>query len=154
MFTFRWIPLGKVWTPLWSHLCVKQYLYSSSRRMALALDNPRTLICHRTKKPILSNSARRNTVFALSWWKSVFPCWPTLVCPCVVVQRKTSLMVSLFTCLAYLFRVRIKLKLLTIVERDLNAPFSIAPTPRWGRRYPFPWIAPLYPWSVPYNAEY
>ena len=31
--------------------------------------------------------------------------------------------------------------------------FSIATTPRRsGRRYSIPWIAPLYPWSLPYNA--
>ena len=32
--------------------------------------------------------------------------------------------------------------------------FSIATTSRSrGRRYSFSWIAPLYPWSVPYNTE-
>ena len=42
----------------------------------------------------------------------------------------------------------------TIVESDSEAPFSIATTPRsWGIRYSFPWIAPLYPWSVSSNAE-
>ena len=42
----------------------------------------------------------------------------------------------------------------TVVERDLKAPFSIATTPRCRRvRYSFPWIAPLYPRYVPYNAE-
>ena len=35
----------------------------------------------------------------------------------------------------------------TIVEGDLKAPFSCR-----GERYVFPWIAPLYPWSLPYNA--
>ena len=47
-----------------------------------------------------------------------------------------------------------KVKLATIVEGDPNAPFSIATTPRCrGGRYSIPWIAPLYPWTVPYNAE-
>ena len=47
-----------------------------------------------------------------------------------------------------------KVKLATIVEGDPKAPFSIATTPRWrGGRYSIPWIAPLYPWTVPYNAE-
>ena len=33
--------------------------------------------------------------------------------------------------------------------------FTIATTPRCRRgRYSIPWIAPLYPWSVSYNAEY
>ena len=45
-------------------------------------------------------------------------------------------------------------KLATVVEDDQKVPFSIATTPRcrgWG--YSFPWIAPLYPWYVPYIAE-
>ena len=42
----------------------------------------------------------------------------------------------------------------TIVEGDPKVPFSIATTPRCrGGRYSFPWISPLYPWSLPYNAE-
>ena len=45
-------------------------------------------------------------------------------------------------------------KLATIVEGDLKVPFSLATTPMCRRgRYSFHWIAPLYPWSVPYNAE-
>ena len=45
-------------------------------------------------------------------------------------------------------------ELATIVEGDPKAPFSIATTPRCrGGRYSIPWIAPLYPWTVPYNAE-
>ena len=46
-------------------------------------------------------------------------------------------------------------KLATIVKGDPKAPFSIATTPMCGRgHYSFPWVAPLYPWSVPYNAEH
>ena len=38
------------------------------------------------------------------------------------------------------------MKLVNFVEGDLKALFSIAKTPRCrGRRYYFPWIAPLYP---------
>ena len=41
-----------------------------------------------------------------------------------------------------------------LVEGDPKAPFSIATTPRCrGGRYSIPRIAPLYPWTVPYNAE-
>ena len=48
-----------------------------------------------------------------------------------------------------------KVKLATIVEGDPKAPFSIATTPRCrGGRYSIPRIAPLYPWTVPYNAEF
>ena len=37
-------------------------------------------------------------------------------------------------------------KLATLVEGDLKAPFSIATTPSCrGGRYSFPWIASLYP---------
>ena len=47
-----------------------------------------------------------------------------------------------------------KVKLATVVKGDLKAPFSIATTPRCrGGHYSFPWIAPFYPWSLPYNAE-
>ena len=46
-----------------------------------------------------------------------------------------------------------KVKLATLVESDPKAPFSIATTPRYrGGRYLFPWIVPLYPRSLPYNA--
>ena len=37
---------------------------------------------------------------------------------------------------------------------DPKAPFLIATTPRCrGGHYSFPWIAPLYPWYIPYKAE-
>ena len=45
-------------------------------------------------------------------------------------------------------------KLETVVKGDPKAPLSIATTPRCKRGcYFFPWIAPLYPWYIPYNAE-
>ena len=44
-----------------------------------------------------------------------------------------------------------KKKMVTLVEGDQKTPFSIA-TYRGGR-YSIPWIAPLYPWSLPCNAE-
>ena len=47
---------------------------------------------------------------------------------------------------------RLKVKLVTLVEGNPKAPFSMATTPRAGH-YFFPWIAPLYLWSLPYNAE-
>ena len=44
--------------------------------------------------------------------------------------------------------------LATVVESDQKASFLIASTPRCRRgRYSFPWIAPFYPWYVPYIAE-
>ena len=47
-----------------------------------------------------------------------------------------------------------KVNLATLVESDSKAPFSIATTPRCrGGHYSIPWITPLYPQYVPYNAE-
>ena len=47
-----------------------------------------------------------------------------------------------------------KVKLATLVEGDLKPPFSIATTPSCrGGCNSFPWIAPLYSWSLPHNAE-
>ena len=44
--------------------------------------------------------------------------------------------------------------LATLDEDNPKAPFSIATTQRCRRgRDSIPWIAPLYPGSVPYNAE-
>ena len=46
------------------------------------------------------------------------------------------------------------LLLAIVIEGDQKAPLSIDATPRCrGGRYSFPWIAPLYPWYVPYIAE-
>ena len=46
-------------------------------------------------------------------------------------------------------------KVCNLSRRLPKAPFSIATTPRCrGGRNSFSWIAPLYPWSLPYNAEY
>ena len=53
------------------------------------------------------------------------------------------------------FAKNIKVNLATVVEGDPKVPFSIATTPRCrGERHSFPWIAPLYPWSIPYKAVY
>ena len=44
-----------------------------------------------------------------------------------------------------------KVKLATVVWSDQKAPFSIVTTPKCREgRYPFLWIAPLYPWYVPF----
>ena len=45
-------------------------------------------------------------------------------------------------------------KLATLIEVDSKALFSIATILRYrGGCYSIPWIAPLYPWSLPYNSE-
>ena len=49
--------------------------------------------------------------------------------------------------------VCVKVKLATLVEGDPKAPFSIATTRRCRGRYSIPYIAPLYPWSLPYSAK-
>ena len=54
----------------------------------------------------------------------------------------------------YIYIYKLQVKLATIVEGDPMAPFLIATTPRCrGGHYSFPWIAPVYPWSLLYNAE-
>ena len=50
--------------------------------------------------------------------------------------------------------MRSKVKLVTLVKGEPKALFSIATTPRCREgHYSIPRIAPLYPWSLPYNAE-
>ena len=47
-----------------------------------------------------------------------------------------------------------KVKLVILVKGDPKAPFSIATIPMCrGGCYSIPWIAPLYPLSLPYSAE-
>ena len=59
---------------------------------------------------------------------------------------------SVFNC-TFFKKINSK-KLTTLVKGDQKAPFSIATTPRSrGGCYSITWIAPLYPWSLPYNAE-
>ena len=54
----------------------------------------------------------------------------------------------------YIYIYIYKLKLVFIDEGDPKAPFSLATTLSCREGcYSFPWIAPLYPWSIPYNAE-
>ena len=70
--------------------------------------------------------------------------WPTWKRPCAALVRLVR----------HTTNTNVKVKLATIVEGDPKAPFSIATTPRCrGGRYSIPWIAPLYPWTVPFNAE-
>ena len=58
----------------------------------------------------------------------------TYVCVCVCIHKSV--------------------KLVTLVEGDPKAPFSITTTPRCRRGcYSFLLIAPLYPCSLPYNTE-
>ena len=80
----------------------------------------------------------------LQWtWKSMLPffskVWFFFISTCI----KQKFQFLLFCVYMY------KVKLTTIVEGNSKAPFSLATTPRCrGGHYSFPWIAPLYPWSL------
>ena len=50
---------------------------------------------------------------------------------------------------------KVKVKLMTVVGGDPKAAFSFATTLKCRRGcHSFPWIAPLCPCFIPYNAEY
>ena len=50
--------------------------------------------------------------------------------------------------------VKVKDKLAILVEGDPEAPFLVDTTPRCREGCSsIPWIAPFYPWSLPYNAK-
>ena len=56
------------------------------------------------------------------------------VCVCVHIYKPVCIYIYIYS------------KSATVVGGNQNALFSIATTPKcWGRRYCFPWIAPLYP---------
>ena len=45
-------------------------------------------------------------------------------------------------------------RLATVVKDDSKVLFSLVTTPKfWNGRCSFPWIAPLYPKYISYNAE-
>ena len=85
-------------------------------------------------------------------------------------NRNTIYYISYYFWFTYSFRIfnlfGSKVKLVTIVEGDLKAPFSIATTPRYrGGRNSFLWIAPLTldvylillsvkQWGIKYNFWY
>ena len=124
-------------------------------------------------------SSGLHPVSSHSCWMYVRAGRPAFAWPYVGVYRSTSLMSSSLllqqypaclvrlTCIVFVMGGRwpyswclegcllaTQKKLATIVEGDPKAPFSIATTPRCrGGRYSIPRIVPLYPWTVPYNAE-
>ena len=81
---------------------------------------------------------------ALEMWSTYsLPLFPGQLIPTVVHCRWLS----------SIGQIKIS-KVMTLLESDPKVPFSIATTPRCREEYhSIPWIAPLYPWSVPYNAE-
>ena len=49
---------------------------------------------------------------------------------------------------------RVQVLSISVVSKKRKALFSIATTPKCREgHYSFPWIAPLYPWYIPYNSE-
>ena len=61
--------------------------------------------------------------------------------------------IEFITCI-YIYIYIVKVKLTTAVVGDQRDPFLIASIPRCsGGHYSFLWIAPLYPWYVPYIAK-
>ena len=107
---------------------------------------PRSSRCILQPQPNSSSSSRNKHLACLRVrWTKENPSSETL---------DTFVLAPHISVLSYLFSFFF-LKLATIVEGDPKAPFSIATTPRCrGGRYSIPRIAPLYPWTVPYNAEY
>ena len=77
---------------------------------------------------------------------------------CSIVFYKTCLNIRVCVCereSIYIYIYIYIYKLMTVIEDDQKAPFSIATTPRCrGGRYSFPWIVPLYIWYIPYIAEW
>ena len=112
-----------------------------------------------------SRSSGQHPVSSRSCWMYVRAGRPAFARPCVGVHKSTSLPSSsllLQQCPACQVRLTwivfviggIYIKLATLVESNTKTHFSIATTPMWrGGCYSFPWIAPLYPWSVPNSAE-
>ena len=90
-------------------------------------------------------------ILSFSWDNSdcILPCdisYKMLLKICVSISLMLSVQIKNVSI--------VKVKLVTVVKGDQKAPFSIATTPRCkGGRYSFSWIAPLYPWYVPYIAE-
>ena len=71
----------------------------------------------------------------------------------IVVFLRFRVNINWNECL-FMISFLMKWSCLPLVKGDPKAPFSTATTPRYrGGRYSFPWIAPLYPWYIPINAE-
>ena len=105
----------------------------------------------------------------LQYFSHVLVCYTYITLPKqwkpgnVPVMDVSIVVVGALTCCTLLHPVydlktaqkKCKLKLAAVEEGDPKAPFSIATTPKCREgRYSFPWTAPLYPWSVPFNVEF
>ena len=65
-----------------------------------------------------------------------------------------SLFIHEFSIYIYIYIYIIKRKVGNSSRGQPEGSFSIATTPRYRvGRYSFPWIIPLYAWSIPYKAE-
>ena len=69
---------------------------------------------------------------------------------CINIYCKTLyIYIYIYSKTNYIYVYIYKVKLATLVEVDLNDPFSTATTQKCRKEcYSFPWIAPLYAWSV------
>ena len=101
--------------------------------------------------------AQRGKEEILTKAKSIFITWlrrsygSVWKCPSIQMLQFLRVSLSLFFCLSLIltsqlhtFTKEIKVKLATLVEGDLRCR---------GGCYSIPWMASLYPWSLPNNAE-
>ena len=73
---------------------------------------------------------------------------------CCKVLHTSNIYINIYIHIKIHIHINRKVKLATVVKGDPKVPFSVATTLRYrGGHYSFPWMAPLYPWHVPYNAE-
>ena len=81
-------------------------------------------------------------------------CLVRLTCIVFMMGGRWPYSWCLVGCCAIYIYIYISEKLVTIVKGKPKAPFSIATVLRcWRGSNSFPWIAPLYPWSILYDAE-
>ena len=141
-----------VWNRIFLHLTVciffkKMYLYKTGWFELIKM----TYFCVKlpkkswyaekpTNQPTNQHQFKPGALF-IKWWSHIYP--------------PNSITINWWPCArpSSVYTVK-NVKLATVVKGDSKAPFSKATTPRCrGGRYFFPWITPLYPWYVPYNAR-
>ena len=72
----------------------------------------------------------------------------------VALENRRPTFLSKFLSYSLDLQLIIVVKLVTFCRGWLAAFFSLATIPRSkGGRYSVPWIAPVFPWSLPYNCE-
>ena len=118
-------------------------------KMDLALNNLQRLICHKIQ-PTQPNPTQPQTMCLQIIYIHTY----IYIYIYIHIYIYICIYICVCVCIYTYIYIFVYQKLATVVEGGPKAPFSIATTPRCrGGRYSFPWIAPLYPWYVPYNAE-